>query len=358
MTLNSLKSQTEFQYNLPCGLIQFYYCQSFEGSNALLQVYKNDTLSYANLGGKNFPQTTLYGNESKLIFEDSINRIMITATLSDNDSYQLTYVKNGVSNQFIFKEASSLGYEPVDFKCFEAHRSAKVNDGVEDLEVWLHTSRSLLLADSKKHSNAKALNELFLKIYSEKSTQISDYPEVLVKNKDILLVQDFSSVYESEANEDGYLMAADWNSDEMMGMNYISKDFLNINIGVSEYTGGAHGFFGVFYFLYNVNKQKIYALSDIFLPGYETILLEKLNTARKEYYIAMEEEFIPDNEFFISENFYATPQSMVFAYNPYEAGPFSMGIIELEIPLDEIKNLMKPDVFEGLIKNYWVTLLV
>jgi hypothetical protein len=35
---------------------------------------------------------------------------------------------------------------------------------------------------------------------------------------------------------------------------------------------------------------------------------------------------------------------MVFVYNQYEIGPYSMGIINVEIPLREINSILKMDL--------------
>lgn len=345
---STAKSQTEFNYNTTCGEMRFYTATDANGKTALLQLFQNDTIAFGYFGNPEYPYVTLYGNNNELRYDDSLANLSILVKPAENGDYSVKIVSNQSEKKIVVKEASAIGYHPVESKCFEAHRMAKVQDGGEEVEVWLNTSRSLLLADGTKNDKAAKLNELFLKVYTDKTNQVESYPLTVVKNKDILLVQDFSSVYESAGNEDDYIVTSDWNVEEMMNMNYVTRDMITVSLGMSEYTGGAHGFYGAFYTTYDLTSGKTIGLDDIFTGNYKEILLKRLEESRKIYYKTMEEEYIEDSEFFISDNFYITPQSIIFAYNPYEAGPFSMGIIELEISISELKDIINPGFMKKL----------
>lgn len=343
-----VKSQTEFNYNNACGEMQFYSSLDANGKTALLQIYLNDTVTFGYFGNSEFSYISLYGDNKEIRYDDSLAALSVVARPLGNGDYSVNIRNKNSESSLTMKDASAKGYQAIDYRCFEAHRMAKVQDGGEEVEVWLNTSRSLLLADVSKNNNAKLLNELFLKAYTDKTIQIESYPLTVVKNKDILLVQDFSSVYESAGNEDDYIATSDWNVEEMMSMNYVTRDLITVSLGASEYTGGAHGFYGAFYSLYDLRSGKSLGLDDIFTGSYKDALLKRLTESRKAYYQSMEEEYIEDSEFFISDNFYITPQSIIFAYNPYEAGPFSMGIIELEIPVSDLKDLINPEFMKKL----------
>ncbi len=57
-----------------------------------------------------------------------------------------------------------------------------------------------------------------------------------------------------------------------------------------------------------------------------------------------EQGFWFTNGFELNENFYFQNNKMVFVYNQYEIGPYSMGIIVVEIPILKIKSLLKIDL--------------
>ncbi len=50
------------------------------------------------------------------------------------------------------------------------------------------------------------------------------------------------------------------------------------------------------------------------------------------------------NGFELNGNFYFEKNKMIFVYNQYEIGPYSMGIISVEIPLREINSILKMDL--------------
>jgi len=57
-----------------------------------------------------------------------------------------------------------------------------------------------------------------------------------------------------------------------------------------------------------------------------------------------EQGFWFTNGFQLNGNFYFDATNLVFVYNQYEIGPYSMGIIFVKIPIREIKSILKIDV--------------
>ena len=42
-------------------------------------------------------------------------------------------------------------------------------------------------------------------------------------------------------------------------------------------------------------------------------------------------------------NFYITDESLNYVFNPYEIGPYYLGITEVQIPYERMKNILKPN---------------
>lgn len=112
------------------------------------------------------------------------------------------------------------------------------------------------------------------------------------------------------------------------------------------YSGGAHGMFNIDYLNIDTQKQKLIRLDDLVSPEkqdelkaalWESHRLSRTNEEGKF------EGFATEQDFYISESFYFTPDGIIFAYPPYELGPFAEGIIEVMLSWDTANTLIQPD---------------
>ena len=118
-------------------------------------------------------------------------------------------------------------------------------------------------------------------------------------------------------------------------------------VDVYEYTGGAHG--NRYLLIQNYDLQTGDAVSeqDLFIDDYyeqlKTLLLEALiaqtdkaetkkDLRRLGYSVA---DVVPN------ENFYVTPAGITYVYNPYEIAPYAMGCIQISIPWDSVRHLLR-----------------
>ena len=116
---------------------------------------------------------------------------------------------------------------------------------------------------------------------------------------------------------------------------------------VYEYTGGAHG--NRYLLIQNYDLQTGDAVSeqDFFIDDYyeplKTLLLEALiaqtdeaetmkDLRRLGYSVA---DVVPN------ENFYVTPEGITYVYNPYEIAPYAMGCIQISLPWDSLRHLLR-----------------
>ena len=116
---------------------------------------------------------------------------------------------------------------------------------------------------------------------------------------------------------------------------------------VYEYTGGAHG--NRYLLIQNYDLQTGNAVSeqDLFIDDYyeplKALLLEALiaqtdeaetkkDLRRLGYSIA---DVVPN------ENFYVTSEGITYVYNPYEIAPYAMGCIQISLPWDSLRHLLR-----------------
>lgn len=115
-----------------------------------------------------------------------------------------------------------------------------------------------------------------------------------------------------------------------------------------SYEGGAHGINSLT--LLNIDSEtgREVCLGDVFKPGFETALTNRLTVALAKQIGANNIEEITEkgyldygNGMFPTENFAMEKDSMVFLYNVYEIAPYYLGRTRLALGYDEVTDLMK-----------------
>ncbi len=123
------------------------------------------------------------------------------------------------------------------------------------------------------------------------------------------------------------------------------NNLLSVGYSGYAYDGGAHGSYGTTFVSYDLATKKQLKLTDIFKPKYEKTIGAALERAlRKKYNLQPKEslnQMLFDNAIPATENFALTRKGIMFNYTPYEIAAYAMGEIELFIPFDEIKAVLK-----------------
>ena len=116
---------------------------------------------------------------------------------------------------------------------------------------------------------------------------------------------------------------------------------------VDYYEGGAHGINQRLVMNFDNKTGKLLTLGDVFVPGFEgrlnEMLLEALieKTGSKDVNDLRDKGYLYLMDIFAPENFALDEKSMTFTYNPYEIAPYAMGMTELELPYDELEDIMR-----------------
>lgn len=125
---------------------------------------------------------------------------------------------------------------------------------------------------------------------------------------------------------------------------YQNNKLLSMSYCWYIYEGGAHGNYGKI--CYNYEKTTGKKITYKNLVKDEAKLLAVAETKFKEQNGIPANEQIADmfqfenNKFSLNDNFRFTDSSLVFYYNPYEIAPYAAGLIELNLPYNDIKELV------------------
>jgi hypothetical protein len=124
--------------------------------------------------------------------------------------------------------------------------------------------------------------------------------------------------------------------------------------GINRYVfmGGAHGLNTINYYNFNLKTGKLITENDLFLKN----TVSKLTDLIKLRIIEQSNEDkgikpiknLEKTDFWIDAikpngNFYITDESLNYVFNPYEIGPYYLGITEVQIPYERMKNILKPN---------------
>lgn len=132
------------------------------------------------------------------------------------------------------------------------------------------------------------------------------------------------------------------------------NDWLVMELSGSEYTGGAHGNYGVSYMNVDMQQKRVWGIEDVMIVDSNKLNLLLEQEARR--YFAMTaaekiEERLLTDKILPNGNICITPTGINFVYNPYEIASYADGIIRLFIPFGQIKDLLKPEFMKRMGMN-------
>lgn len=129
---------------------------------------------------------------------------------------------------------------------------------------------------------------------------------------------------------------------------YNSKNFLSIKLDHFQYTGGAHGNYYSTGYNISMLTGKLLKLTDIIKSDSFDILSYECEQAILDTFqvSSLLEAGLFENEVVIlpDQDFYIVPGALVLQFDPYEIAPFSMGEINVAIPFERIKDILKQNL--------------
>lgn len=121
----------------------------------------------------------------------------------------------------------------------------------------------------------------------------------------------------------------------------ITDTFVSIEFTEYTYTGGAHGNYISIPFNYNYKKNRFIKIQDVLrgdrekLEKLAQITYNELSQWEGLFMDAVVEETAPLWDNF--STFLLTEDSIIILFQPYEVGPYAAGLIDVEIPLEELR---------------------
>lgn len=256
-----------------------------------------------------------------------------------DDEYSMDSVLKSINHQIeknIDFERKKLGLIS-RFEYEEIEHKEKITNGKADVEIY---SSVINFKDSTNNSLSE-LNKLI-------NGSMTEY-----------IVNSRKSFYESDEKEQS------WTFDFTQQVNYLGKNIVSIVENLYQYTGGAHGNYGIMGLNFTLNpttKIDLYSIVDYvefddFLKFISNFCFENL---KEQYKNDLGDNFASGEQVFFDgsldpkienfENFLLSATSIDFNFNPYQILPYSFGMSTVSIPytliIDNLKNKQK---FQALL---------
>lgn len=222
------------------------------------------------------------------------------------------------------------------------HKSAKDFDcqadcpdiSIQQLEVIGHSDKMAPIAANINQS----INEHI--IYS-----ISSYEDRTEDSKSVeKAIKSFISDYHNDKIEFPDMIAhykATVESEKI----HDSENMLSIRMFTHLYTGGAHGYSSISYLNFDPKTGHILPMEQMLVDIEDFIDFVEMKF-RTAFDIPKTAD-INATRFMFDGNIFILPSSMgfddkhmLFTYNPYEIAPYSEGLIELKIPINEVQAFL------------------
>lgn len=137
------------------------------------------------------------------------------------------------------------------------------------------------------------------------------------------------------------------NHEQSYTMDVVSNADGLLSLGFKNYafTGGAHGSYGTQLMTFDIKNKKLMTLNDVFKSNYKSVLNAALTRKARWYFGLKPDESLEGNAFDsaieANDNFAITRKGILFNYVPYEIASYAQGEIQLFIPFEELKSILK-----------------
>lgn len=145
----------------------------------------------------------------------------------------------------------------------------------------------------------------------------------------------------------------DWETMLIISYDYtMNGDILSLKLDTYNYLGGAHGTSAIYSITINTKTGKIYTFKDLFKENTnsnEIITNRILNEIEKNPDMYFEENYKEtimnkDGEY----KYYIDGDKLVIYFDLYDIAPYASGIPRFTIDADEIKELLKDEVYNSI----------
>ena len=196
------------------------------------------------------------------------------------------------------------------------------------------------LADVRKAIITSTLGESYLDFNGSLEEMGQAWRDLLVED---YRVSNQSMLEEMEMTEEEAPFL-NWGFDRRGAFGETFDHYVNYTVDQYEYMGGAHGMYGTFPLVFDLNNGQVVSWNEV-VPGVSTEKMTELITAHRldDLKDMIGEEAIDEGDIFFhetiepSDSFTVDAKGLTFYYQPYDIAPYVFGVITIPVPWEELK---------------------
>lgn len=243
--------------------------------------------------------------------------------------------------------STSVENEKIDFATVTAEKTFKLDEkSANSPQSEIKLSVLYVKGEGQK---AKLMNDTISQwLFNIKGVTMQQVVDSFVNMRGKNYVADFKKLYKadkaSNATPGGWYQA---HYDLKTRTEQDADTIINYVAEQDTYDGGAHGLFIKSVMNFSTKTGKQVTLDNVLLPGYKTrlneILLEKLlkQTHSKDIDELRRKGYLYSMDMCPSQFYLINSKGITFIYNQYEIAPYAVGITELKLTWDELKDVAK-----------------
>lgn len=254
---------------------------------------------------------------------------------------------SGIAALFAVACSTSVEKENIDFATATSEKTFKLDP--QSAESPKSEIKLNVLYVKGEGPKAKMMNDTISQwLLQIKGMSMQQAVDSFVNMRGNNYIRDFKDLYIKDKAENatpgGWYQAhydlktrTEQNADTII--NYIAEQ--------DTYDGGAHGLFVKSVMNFSTQTGRVVTLDDVLLTGYKTrlneILLDKLmkKTDTKNIDELKEKGYLYSMDMCPSQFYLINANGITFIYNQYEIAPYAVGLTELQLSWDELKDVAK-----------------
>ncbi|MDD2961049.1 MAG: RsiV family protein [Muribaculaceae bacterium] len=132
----------------------------------------------------------------------------------------------------------------------------------------------------------------------------------------------------------------------------LNERFAVYKIEYDSYSGGAHPSYAAKYINYDAKENKVLTFNTIFKAGNDSAIFNIVKSNLFDQFFAKdlkeleEKSGIFTEQIFLSHNVAISSDGIKFFYNPYEIGPWAIGVVEVTVPEYELTDFLTNEVLD------------
>lgn len=144
-------------------------------------------------------------------------------------------------------------------------------------------------------------------------------------------------------NDSSDFQSLNYSDSKNLYVRYNEKEFVTIESEEYNYSGGAHGNYGSYFYCFDISGKKRLKLSDVLSADSVTLQHIAEKYFRIQYYVKSAlNEVLFENHLAVNDNFYFNEKGIGFLYNPYEVASYAQGEIHIFIPFKALQKYIQP----------------